>query len=355
MQPESQLVNYGTNAIFKVQAQGSQPLRYQWWFSNSLMIWKGTNTTLILTNVDLAMAGNYSVVIKNAQGTITSQAAVLTVRDLATRSGPQVLWKKVGHRNRITSVAVSPDSTQAASASMDGTVKVWGIEDGKLQFEIMAGDYGVQRVTFLSDNRTLATLGYEDNLLQLWDAGTGNNPSTISINSSNLVMTMAFTPQDYLLGAGTMRIESAVTGFMQVTDNYYGSVELRSLSGPSFIRSYPEVDGRVLSAPFSADGKLLAYQGGQNGDILVFSTNSAAIQHRLQGHLARYTPSPLPRMDPRLLPPRRTGRCASATRPRWLPSAPSWPTPAPCAPWPFPVMERGWPPVASMATYNSGN
>jgi hypothetical protein len=77
-QPVS-LTNYtGTTAIFSMTAISSGPLSYQWFFgTNSLN--QQTNPTLILTNVQLAQSGNYSVTVSNSAGSTNSTIATLTV------------------------------------------------------------------------------------------------------------------------------------------------------------------------------------------------------------------------------------------------------------------------------------
>src|SRR5262249_24470126 len=57
---------------------GTPPLRYQWRFNGASII-GATNSSLLLTNVQFALAGNYSVVVSNAAGGIVSSNAPLTV------------------------------------------------------------------------------------------------------------------------------------------------------------------------------------------------------------------------------------------------------------------------------------
>ncbi|HEY5909890.1 MAG TPA: immunoglobulin domain-containing protein [Verrucomicrobiae bacterium] len=78
-QPTNQVVAVGSNATFIVAAAGSAPLSYQWYFeATNLLAWR-TNAELVLSNVTLADAGNYLVVITNAAGLATSETATLTV------------------------------------------------------------------------------------------------------------------------------------------------------------------------------------------------------------------------------------------------------------------------------------
>ncbi len=78
VQPQSQTVNPGTNVTFTVTANGT-PLFYHWRF-NAVNRAGTTNSALTLTNVQLAQAGSYSVIVSNPVGAVTSQVAVLTVR-----------------------------------------------------------------------------------------------------------------------------------------------------------------------------------------------------------------------------------------------------------------------------------
>ena len=57
---------------------GTSPLSYQWSF-NRTNILGATNATLTLTNVQMSQAGNYTVLVTNAYGSVLSSNAVLTV------------------------------------------------------------------------------------------------------------------------------------------------------------------------------------------------------------------------------------------------------------------------------------
>jgi hypothetical protein len=79
-QPQSISVRAGLTATFAVNATGTPPLRYQWFF-NGAALTGATATNLIRTNVQAALVGNYWVVITNSQGSITSAIATLTLPD----------------------------------------------------------------------------------------------------------------------------------------------------------------------------------------------------------------------------------------------------------------------------------
>jgi hypothetical protein len=78
VQPQSQTVPSGNTAMFSVTTIGPLPLSYQWNF-NGTNLDGATNTSLTLTNVQFDQAGNYTVLVTNAFGSILSSNTVLTV------------------------------------------------------------------------------------------------------------------------------------------------------------------------------------------------------------------------------------------------------------------------------------
>ncbi|MGA8149280.1 MAG: LamG-like jellyroll fold domain-containing protein, partial [Gallionellaceae bacterium] len=83
MQPTNQTVVEGQTATFSVNATGTRPLNYQWML-NTTNLAGATNASLILTNVQLTNAGNYTVTVTNAYGSVTSSNALLTVNPAPT-------------------------------------------------------------------------------------------------------------------------------------------------------------------------------------------------------------------------------------------------------------------------------
>ena len=77
-QPQNQTVPIGSNVMFAVFAGGTTPLRYQWRF-NGTNIAGATRTSLSISNLLTANAGNYSVVVTNSAGVTPSSNALLTV------------------------------------------------------------------------------------------------------------------------------------------------------------------------------------------------------------------------------------------------------------------------------------
>lgn len=93
VQPASQAVLLGSNAIFTVSATGDAPLTYQWQrnganLSDGALVAGSTSPALTLLQVQAADAAGYRVVITNAHGAVTSLVANLIVNQPATIATP---------------------------------------------------------------------------------------------------------------------------------------------------------------------------------------------------------------------------------------------------------------------------
>lgn len=82
-QPASQTVNAGANVTFTVTASGTPTPTYQWYF-NGTALNGATGASLSLSAVGGTNAGDYTVVVTNGAGTVTSNKATLTVTSAPT-------------------------------------------------------------------------------------------------------------------------------------------------------------------------------------------------------------------------------------------------------------------------------
>jgi alpha-tubulin suppressor-like RCC1 family protein len=77
-QPQSQVAVEGDRISFSVGAGGSSPLSYQW-RKDSVDLPSATNATYTLYSAQTNHVGGYTVVVRNAAGSVTSSVATLTV------------------------------------------------------------------------------------------------------------------------------------------------------------------------------------------------------------------------------------------------------------------------------------
>jgi uncharacterized delta-60 repeat protein len=146
-QPQSLAVLEAVDVTLSVFAVGARPFSYQWSF-NEVNLDFATNPTLVLSNVSLAQAGDYQVVVSNAFGSATSIVASLTVVR-AESPGVQRCWTV---RENVYAAALAVDNA--------GNVCVTGTEFGT------------------SSNLDYATVKYAPNGTALW-AASYNGPDDL--------------------------------------------------------------------------------------------------------------------------------------------------------------------------------
>jgi len=105
-----QTVYSGSNVTFSVTAAGRAPLAYQWRF-NGADIPTGTAASVVLSNVQPADAGSYTVTVTNAQGAVTGIAISLNVN----LSAP-ILFKQP--TNQIALIGWNPAFAVTAGGSL---------------------------------------------------------------------------------------------------------------------------------------------------------------------------------------------------------------------------------------------
>jgi pectate lyase len=114
-QPQDTTVLPGDTAIFTVEAGGSEPLSYQWYYNTNTLVNGATDSTLTLTNVQPGQAGVYSVIVSNLAGSITSSNATLNVN--TNPVAPMFT-------SEPASQVVLAGSTATLTASADGTAPI---------------------------------------------------------------------------------------------------------------------------------------------------------------------------------------------------------------------------------------
>jgi len=138
-QPASQTIMAGQNATFTVVATGSPAPTYQW-RKNGSNLSGATNSSYTKTNAQFADQGNYSVVVTNVAGSVTSNNAVLTVNYIALLDSfddgnvTSPLWEistGTGGVTTITATATSgsepasPDGSSHLAIIDFGSVATW--------------------------------------------------------------------------------------------------------------------------------------------------------------------------------------------------------------------------------------
>ncbi len=97
-------------------------------------------------------------------------------------------------------VAFSPDGQLLASASKDGTARIWDVATGSVRHVLKDHTDEVTCVAFSPDGTRLAT-GSEDQRVILWDPRSGKSLFALA-GHENHVLTVAFSPDGRQLASG---------------------------------------------------------------------------------------------------------------------------------------------------------
>ncbi len=127
-QPVSQTVPQGTNVTFSANVQGVAPLNLQWYL-NGTALGGATNSSITISNVQVANEGNYQLVVTNFTGSLTSSVATLTLTCDGPPSGLVGWWQaesnaldSAGTDNGIVTNGVSYTAGKLGTAfNFDGT------------------------------------------------------------------------------------------------------------------------------------------------------------------------------------------------------------------------------------------
>ena len=157
----------------------------------------------------------------------------------------------IGHLSWVTSTAWSPDSSHLASASMDGTVRVWDVNKaGDPVVHNLAGHtHSVNAVAWSADGLLIAS-GSSDKTVRLWDPNSGVLKQTC-LGHTEAVTSVVITPDSKLVFSASM------DKTIRVWDPSNGAC-LQVLTGHT---------GPVYALAVSSDGKILI-SGSQDKTVI---------------------------------------------------------------------------------------
>jgi WD40 repeat protein/serine/threonine protein kinase/tetratricopeptide (TPR) repeat protein len=197
----------------------------------------------------------------------------------SVKPGEVILWDAAtgrrvrtleGHRHNVDHLAFSPDGKVLATASLDGTARLWDVAGGKelSRKTVAAGAHGVA----FSPNGELLAVGGGDGVLRVWEVGSGRG--RLTIHPGDLpAPSLAFTPDGRRLVSAPSNSAWAGGGRAKVWDLATGQ-EALPLDTPAVFSSTLAVspDGRYLAA---ADVPAV---------IKLWDLNSGRIVRTLTGH-----------------------------------------------------------------------
>ncbi|MBI4560298.1 MAG: protein kinase [Candidatus Hydrogenedentes bacterium] len=179
-----------------------------------------------------------------------------------------------GHTKRINDIALDPNGTRLATASMDGTCKLWDLATNREIQTLKGNGSHVGAVAFSRDGKRLATVseGGADISLQFWDAETGKE--IVSIQAASQRFDNLF-PWGWSVDGRLILILDPTQGTVRVVDAATGH-DVRRL------KCYEK---SVLCAAFSTDGDRIITTG--RGDVAkVLESASGSPLANLEGTIA---------------------------------------------------------------------
>ncbi|MBI5667889.1 MAG: protein kinase [Chloroflexi bacterium] len=277
--------------------------------ARSLALTSGSQLALSGGNTDLALA-------LALEASRSEQPTPQTMRALAEAAfAPGTRQVFVGHNDRVTSVAYSPDGRTALSGSRDSTAILWNVATGEILHRLEGHSDWVWDVAFSPDGR-LALTASADKTLVLWDVESGELVRRLEGHDS-VVRSAAFSTD------GEQLVSGAEDGALLLWDVETGDV-LRTMrsNAPIFDVAFSKSSVTALSAgrdgvitlwnvqagepllTFGADGSghtnevwSVAYtpddsgllSASEDGTLILWSFESPQPVRRYEGHASRVT------------------------------------------------------------------
>jgi COMPASS component SWD3 len=173
----------------------------------------------------------------------------------------------------INTIALSQDGLLLATATRDGTIKIWRVKTGKsfLSFRpnLTWGTHkGIINNLIFTDNGNTLISSSNDGTIKLWDLNTGGKPRTLKYYGNKVIL----SPDGLTLAVADL----------------YGNIQLIDLSSGKLITVLNGHSSMVKAMTFSQYGRVLV-TGGSDNLIKFWNMYSKTEINSLQGHTKAIT------------------------------------------------------------------
>ena len=207
-----------------------------------------------------------------------SEAYTLEAENALHQSIPELhlLMTLTGHAEMPESVAVSPDGTHLASASDDGTVKVWDATTGQelLSFSTQHTGISIFGLAYSPDGARIATAS-DDQTAKVWDAASGQQ--LLVIDHGAPLGGLAFSPD------GKHLATAGADAMVRVWDSANGQQVLVLAGHGEATRAGSVHPGGVIAVLFTPDGKRLV-TAGADGTARLWDAETGQSLQVMAGH-----------------------------------------------------------------------
>lgn len=197
----------------------------------------------------------------------------------------ELIFSLYGHPTEIKAIATNEAGNLLATASQDGTMKIWHLETGKpyLTFRpnLTWGTHksGINCLTFSDHGHTLISSS-QDGTIKLWDLQSGAKPRTLKYYGH--------------------RVKLSPDGIILAASNLYGQVQLISLATGKIIANLKGHTDVVETMIFSPYGRVLI-TAGKDKYLKFWSVYSGQEIHSIKAHQKVITGLALTRDDQQLI------------------------------------------------------
>lgn len=230
--------------------------------NHEIQLWRVADGQLLLTFA--VQEGWIWSVAFSPDGKLLASSANQSVHLWDVQSG-ELIQTLNGYSDRVFSVAFSPDGQLLATGSEDRWVRIWELRTGTLLHQLSGHTDEVRSVAFALNHQrlTLASASY-DGTVRLWDAVKGKCWQILT--DSSRLRSVAFSPDGLTLACG------GASGYLRLWQVKTGRA-LRSLNAEQPVRSLA----------FSTDGRTIA-SGSDDGKVRLWNYHTGEVLKVLSGH-----------------------------------------------------------------------